>query len=608
MKKIFCSLFIISILSVYSIVIKAQNASTTQKNSSPEITSQELGKHIQYLASDNLEGRGTGTRGLDSAAEYIRKEFFRYGLKPSGEKNSYFQTFEVVTGMELAGGNSIMGAIGGKRMSFVVQKDFIPLSFTSNGSVSGEIVFAGYGISAPKLKYNDYENTDVKNKIVLIFSGHPEEDNPHSEFVSFAKLRSKALYAREAGAVGLLIVRPDTAEKELYKLKYDNSPSQAGIICINISRETADKILAKSKTKVASLYNELQKTKKPLSKTFKNLSILIAADVHAVKKNTSNVIGVIPGTDPNLKNQFIIVGAHYDHLGWGQDGSLYRGKEPMIHNGADDNASGTAAMLELAQYFTSKSKEIKHSMIFMAFTAEEMGTLGSSYYVAHPGIPLDKTVAMINLDMVGRLVDSTKELNVQGVGTSPDWKEIANSADKAYNLKLKFIDDGQGPSDHALFYLKDIPVLFLFTGLHSDYHKPSDDYEKINSTGEEAVTKFTADIISMLDARTEKLVFTKVKKSEAEQQARAFNVYVGTIPDYGAQEKGFKISGVSEGSPAEKAGLKAGDIITKFGETGIQSIYDYMGALGMHKPGEDVKVTVKRGNEEKVLTVHLEKK
>jgi aminopeptidase YwaD len=306
-----------------------------------------------------------------------------------------------------------------------------------------------------------------------------------------------------------------------------------------------------------------------------------------------------------MKNSYFVLGAHFDHLGWGFDGSLYRGTTPMIHNGADDNASGTAGMLELAQYFSAHP--LRHSILFMGFTGEEMGLLGSSEWVKNPTRPLKDAVAMFNLDMIGRLPDSTRKLNVQGTGTSPVWEQIVRSANAAYKFDLGLVADGQGASDQSTFYMKNIPVLFFFTGLHTDYHRPSDDFETLNMAGEEQVVRYIADIVSKTDAEKGPIAYVRVKKTE-DQRVRGFNVYVGTIPDYGSTEDGFKITGTSPGSPAEKAGLKAGDLIIQFGDTKIKNIYDYMNALGLHKPEEDVQAKVRRGGETVELTIHLIKK
>lgn len=594
-------LFATIIFSVISVAPSLGQATDSK------ITEKDIRSHAEYLASDALEGRGTGTKALDQAARYIEKEFKRYGVAPANG-NSYLQTFDATTGIALGKNNSLTITAGGKNTPLALETDFIPLSFTANESVTGEVVFLGFGIRASQFDHNDYGDLDVRDKIVLVMSGYPDGDDPHSNLATVASVRNKALYAREAGARALLVVRPDTSMTELAKLQYDNSPSTAGIVCVNITRRIADILLASAQTDLATVWNDLKQTKKSASMQLPGVSITLSAAVEFTKKPTSNVVGLVRGSDPALNNRYIVVGAHYDHLGWGQDGSLYRGSTPMIHNGADDNASGTAGLLELAQYFNAPENKPKRSLLFLAFTAEEMGLLGSTYFTAHSTVPVTDIEAMINLDMIGRMPDSTRELNVQGIGTSPVWKELVQLVNEPFQFKLKLIDDGQGPSDHAAFYMKDIPVLFFFNGLHSDYHKPSDDIEKLNTKNESSIVQFVADVVTKLDARSEKLAFTKVKPKEGARRASAFNVYVGTIPDYGSEEKGFKISGVSDGSPAEKAGLKGGDVIVKFGKTSVQSIYDYMGALGEHKPGEDVPVVVKRGNEEITLTVHLEKK
>jgi Zn-dependent M28 family amino/carboxypeptidase len=273
----------------------------------------------------------------------------------------------------------------------------------------------------------------------------------------------------------------------------------------------------------------------------------------------------------------------------------------MIHNGADDNASGTAGVLELAQYFAKHPA--RHSMLFMAFSGEELGLLGSAHWVGEPTIDLARVRTMFNLDMIGRLEPDSRRLNVQGIGTSPAWKDLVQEHNDTEKFDLALIDDGHGSSDHSSFYSKDVPVLFFFTGLHTDYHRPSDDVEKINFTGQEEVVRYIAEIISAADARSD-IPFTRVQKT-AEQKVSRFNVYVGTIPDYAHTENGFRITGASPGSPAEKAGMKEGDILTRFGETEIRNIYDYMTALSRHNPGEEVPVVVRRGEETTTLTVKL---
>ena len=320
-----------------------------------------------------------------------------------------------------------------------------------------------------------------------------------------------------------------------------------------------------------------------------------------IRAKTRNVLALLRGTqDPEAERVFV-VGAHYDHLGWGQDGSLYRGEIPQIHNGADDNASGTAGVLELAEYYAAHPAG--HSLLFMAFSGEEMGLLGSAHWVDEPTIELDHVRAMFNLDMVGRLSTEDRRLNVQGIGTSPVWKDIVEKQNDSEGFDLALIEDGHGSSDHSSFYAKGIPVLFFFTGLHTDYHRPSDDADLVNYEGQTDVVRYIAETLDAAD-ELEEIPFTRVQKAKEERVAR-FNVYVGTIPDYAHTEDGFRITGTSPGSPADKGGLKADDIIVRFGETEVKNIYDYMTALSRHSPGEKVDVTVRRGEETATLTLEL---
>ncbi|MBE0646115.1 MAG: M28 family peptidase [Bacteroidetes bacterium] len=578
------------LLSVSLHAQKAVKLPAVPSPSSPDITAKELKTHITWLASDALEGRGTGTPSIDLAADYIAREFKRYGLKPAGDNGSYFQTFEVITGVELTKHTLSLRLDGGEVP--VEEGQFMPYTFSASGEFQGRPVFVGYGITAPSGERDDYGRQDVTGRVVLVRAGYPEDADPHGSLPMLASARAKALTAREHGAAALLIIHDD--DREVHEFRYDRSPSDAGIPVGKIHIEAARRIL--DAAGIGSQVLEPGTIIMPQD----DVQLEVAGNfaVSLVRKNTRNVLASLDGTE---YSDYFVVGAHYDHLGWGQEGSLYRGEEPMIHNGADDNASGTAGMLELAQWYAAHPQ--RHAMLFMAFSGEEMGLLGSGHWVDNPTVPLAKIRAMYNLDMIGRLIDSTRQLNVQGIATSPIWKAIVEKENDTEKFNLALIDDGQGSSDHSSFYTKGIPVLFFFTGLHTDYHRPSDDADKIDYAGEEKVTRYVAEIISDADAADE-IPFTKVVKNEEQQVAR-FNVYVGTIPDYSANEHGFRINGTSPGSPADKAGLKEGDIITRFGDTEVRNIYDYMTALSRHKPGEEVPVVVLRGEDHVTLNVAL---
>jgi aminopeptidase YwaD len=558
--------------------------------STEAITSTELRAHVSWLASDELEGRGTGTPSIDLAAEYIAREFKRYGLKPAGENGGYFQIFEVITGAETK--DNALALIEDEDTRRLEYGTYMPYTFSASGGFRGKPLYAGYGIDDPNAKQSDYEGLDVKGRVVLVRAGFPENADPHGNIPMLASARAKALAARERGAAALLIIHDD--EKAVRDFTYDRSPSDAGIPVGKIHRETARMLLEAARIGAAVLDGgaPLDATEGPV------VEIQGRFNVTLVRKNTRNVLAMVEGSD---SEDVLVVGAHYDHLGWGQEGSLYRGEVAMIHNGADDNASGTAGMLELAQ--ACAANPARHAMLFMAFSGEEMGLLGSAHWVDHPTIPLQRVRAMFNLDMIGRLPDSTRRLNVQGIGTSPVWKEIVERNNDTEKFNLALIEDGQGSSDHSSFYMKNIPVLFFFTGLHTDYHRPSDDADRIAYESEEQVTRYIEEIIRETDQRSG-IPFTKVVKKEEQQVAR-FNVYVGTIPDYSANEKGFRITGASPGSPADKAGMKEGDIIMRFGETDVRNIYDYMTALSRHQPGENVPVVVLRGEDQVTLHVAL---
>jgi hypothetical protein len=320
---------------------------------------------------------------------------------------------------------------------------------------------------------------------------------------------------------------------------------------------------------------------------------------------TGNVIGFLEGSDPVLKNEVIVIGAHFDHLGYGGPNSMHRGMDKRIHNGADDNASGTAGVMEVAQKLASEKENLKRSFLFLCFTGEEEGLIGSSYFVKSEEFKKYNIVAMLNMDMVGRLKDDKLILN--GTGTSPYWVPKFEELNKTYSFKPSYNADGFGPSDHSSFYGKDLPVLMFFTDLHSDYHKPSDTYDKINTAGEEKVLKLVYDISFDLSTRSDKPTFTKVaaKQDDNKGERKSVKVYVGTVPDFSYTDAGYKISGVQAGSPAEKAGILAADIMIKFGDAVINNLYDYTAALGNYKPGQEVEVVVKRGTEEITVKVLL---
>jgi len=478
-----------------------------------------------------------------------------------------------------------------------LKEEFIPLSFTDNLSIECQVVFAGYGISAKDLNYDDYTDIDVKDKIVVVFRNHPDMKSPHSKFEQYSSLRYKTTTARDKGAKGIIFVNTNEKKDDpLIELIYDNAAKITGISAISIKKEILSFI------SFGDLQNEIDSTLKPKSFLIdQNYSAELVTEVKEVKGKSVNVGGIIKAANNKFPGEYLVIGAHFDHLGWGGDNSLYTG-EPAIHNGADDNASGTSGLLELAEKFSSITDKIDRDIVFIAFSGEELGLLGSSYVVNNFPLPIENDITMINMDMIGRLNDKN-DLIVYGTGTSSKWKNILDDKNE-YDLNLTFNDEGFGPSDHSSFYGKKVPVLFFFTGTHSDYHKPSDDADKINSSGEEKVLKYVYDVaITIVNSDTRPDYISVERKDTGKMTGT--RVYVGTVPDFAGDVDGYKLGGVTDGSPAAKAGLLAGDIIIKFGEKKISNIYDFTYALGDHVPGDKVNVLVKRGDEELTFEIEL---
>ncbi len=595
---------ILLVLLLFSPVLSSQN------RRSPAITSADLQEYVRYLTSAALEGRKAGTAGADKAAEYIAAQFRQDGLLPLGQTKDFLQKFEFVSGITLGPANACTVNIQQQSLPLVLNKDYRPLGFSSSGEFSDNVVFAGYGISAPNASYDDYKGLDVANKAVIILRYAPGADSTKKSFEQYTSLRYKASRAKELGAKALIVVTGplDSDQDDLITLSYDQSIGNAGIPALCLTRAACDRLLSLAGTSTETLQKEISATLHPHSIQIQGATIKIRTDVREVPARSANVIGFLEGNDAVLKNELVVVGAHYDHLGFGGEGSgSLKPDTVALHPGADDNASGTSGLLELAANFASRKNELKRSLLFIAFTGEEEGLLGSAYYVKNPLFPLDRTVAMINLDMIGRL--RNRRLIVYGTGTSPEFDSLITSHNSDSAFVLSLVKDGFGPSDQSSFYAKRIPVCFFFTDLHSDYHRPSDTWEKLDYPGMERVVKFVDAVAFDIDRETTapKYVAVEMPKTAASPD-RGFRVYMGTIPDFGEQVEGMKISGVREGSPAAKAGLQGGDIIVKFGSTDIKNIYDFTYALGQHKPGEEVEVTVNRGGEILTKIVKLERR
>ncbi|CUS83303.1 PA domain-containing protein [Candidatus Kryptonium thompsonii] len=573
------------------------------RSTSPQIDEKDLFKHLKHIASDELEGRRAGTRGAELASNYIANYFKKFGLKPAGDNGTYFQYFDFVSDVKMGDSNFVSFKTNSEEIKLNFKSDFIPLPFSESGKIKSDVIFAGYGITAPEQNYDDYEGIDARGKVVIVLKGTPDGYKAHSPFEKYLSIRYKVSNAQSKGAAGVILVDPFSEKFE--KFTYDYSAGKAGIQVIEVKNSVIDKLFKACgyDFKLYDIVKKIYDSQKPNSFPIKNLNAEIQTDVRYIKSKVANVIGYIEGSNHELKNEYIIIGAHYDHLGWGGQGSLIP-DTVAIHNGADDNGSGTVGLLELAEYFSHNRKKLNRTLVFIAFTAEEEGTIGSGYYVKNPVFPLENTIAMINMDMIGRMKEN--KLTIYGVGTSPIWNEIIERLNSEFKFELNLVKDGYGPSDHAQFYSKNIPVLHFFTGIHGDYHKPSDDYDKINYQGQKKILDFIASLTLELDKSKEKPQFVKVETPQ--RSARGFRVTLGVVPDYSEEVQGMKVSDVRPGTPAEKAGIKPGDVIIKLGEREIKNIYDYTYALGDFNPGDEVEVIILRNGEKLSFKVKFEER
>lgn len=559
---------------------------------------------VRYLASDELAGRRTGTAENRQAAKFIAEAFAKAGLRPIPGSTSYEQTFDYAVGVEIGGGNLFSMVVGRPELTLVAEtvgREFNPAGFSESGKVKGDLLFAGYGITAPKLGYDDYAGVDAHGKIVLLMRYSPDGGNPHGDFGHYAEMSAKVANAREHGAAGIIIINQPQDSAELPRVQLERNFGNVGLPTIFALSTIFDRLRDPAGRTLAQVQGRIDSTRRPASFAPAGWSANVGTDVKTRREQVPNVLGFLPGSDPKLRDEWIVVGGHFDHLGWGGEGSLYAGKDSAIHHGADDNASGTAGVIALAERFGARGGN-RHPILFVAFNGEEEGLLGSASLLKDGVIPAENVAAMINMDMIGRL--DSNHLIVEGIGTSPLWDSLVPAVNHD-RLTLKLGKSGYGPSDHASFYAKNIPVLFLFTGTHRDYHRPSDTWEKVNYDGEARVVGLVNDLVQAIDARPERPPFTKVTESSAERANMGFKVYVGTIPDYAYEGKGLRLSGVSEGGPAQKAGLTEGDIIMKLASKEINNIYDYTYVLGELKPKQTVEVEFLRGGKTMKVNVLL---
>ncbi|HYI11542.1 MAG TPA: M28 family peptidase [Thermoanaerobaculia bacterium] len=556
-------------------------------------------KHIRTLAADQMEGRGLGTKGLDKAADYIEKELRAAKLEPAFGK-SFRQTFPVKTGVALGGGNVLQG---------VANSDWTPLGFSSPGKFSGPVAFVGYGIDAPPLNYREFEGINLKGKVAVMLRYEPQERDDASPFDGkkpsrWSAMRYKAMKARDLGAVAVIFVTGPVQDEGLDKLPAlanDGPESPAGLPVLQVKTSVAQKWVD-----LAAFQKEVDADLKPRSRVLDRM-LSGTVDVKASFAEAQNVAGILRGRG-KLASEVVVLGAHYDHLGHGGRGSM-RPNDTAIHNGADDNASGTAAVLVAAKRLSELLRDAKdrRTVVVALFSAEEVGLGGSAHFVANSPRPVEKMVAMVNLDMVGALRDD--KLVALGSESAPEWRAMLDRTGTETKLTVSSGGDGYGPSDQTSFYARQIPVLHFFTGTHDRYHTPDDDADAVNFAGAGKVAELTARVVATVARGEVNPTYVRASAAPAMQgDSRGYGAWLGTVPDFSAMESsggGVKLADVRAGSPGDKAGLKAGDVLVAMAGTRIENLYDMTYALQDHKPGETVDVVVLRGAERVTLRATL---
>jgi len=584
-------------------------ATTAQAASSPtaDMSPARYLADVTFLASDAMQGRGNGSPELEKAADFIAEQFRKAGLKPAGDNNTYFQSFEVTTGTSLGAKNEL--SVAGTALK--IDDDFVPIAFSDTAAFDGPMIFAGYGITAPEYKYDDYASIDATNKIVVVFGHEPQELDPKSifagtDFTPYASYVNKTINARMHGAKGIVFITDPSHEYEdVGPATRREQAGDVGIPATHAKRATIVAAFKQGGKDLADLQKAIDQDLTPQSFELPNLTAHIATDVIRTRKTVRNVLAELPGADPALNVERIVVGAHYDHLGLGGASSLAPSLIGQVHHGADDNASGTAGLLELARVAAAHKGDWKRSLVLMAFAGEEIGLLGSSNFANHPTIPLTSIEAMLNMDMIGRVAGD--KLSIGGVGTSPAFKPALEDLGKDSGLVITTSESGYGASDHTSFNARKIPVLFFFSGSHTDYHKPSDTADKINAGGAVKVLALVYKLANHLAAAPQKIAYAEVQ--EPRQATRGsgggYGPYFGTVPDFRDDIKGVLFADVVMGSPAGKAGLKAGDIMTVFDGKDIGSLSDYAFVLRQKKPGDVIDVVVKRAGADLKVSVTL---
>ena len=587
-------------LILFIVALGAVLIQTKRTGLSSNITNNEIMEHIRYLSHESRGGRFPGTRGSKDVIAYMVKHLKSYGVEP-GANGSYVQPFDIISGIKLGDNNHAL--VDGD--SLFAEEDYIPLSFSSSGITEGSIVFAGYGMDIDEegLQWNDYDELDVEGKWVMVMRHSPERDNTHSLFAKHSPLHKKMLVARDRGAIGIVFIS-QMEDDGLFPLSYIPGYSNAGIPALHFSNYRADKVLRGTGWSREKIQKTMNRSLEPVTFTINNLELKTSVDLELVTTRGANVIGEIKSGNRRYRDDYVVLGAHFDHVGKGGPGSGSRKPNLIqVHPGADDNASGTSGLLEIAQKLAANKSRLKRSILLIGFDAEEKGLLGSKYFVDNPTVELGKIATMINMDMIGRMKDSSA--TVGGVGTSPLFEPLIDSLKLGRSFNLSTSSQGFGPSDHAAFYSKSIPVLFFFSGFHNEYHTPEDTWKYINLQGTTDIVNLVYDVAHHLARTPFRPAFTESgPKQSQSSMGRSFRVTLGIMPSYTSSEEGLVVDAISKPEgPAAIAGIAKGDIIKSIDSKPIKNIYEYMDRLGKLKKGMTVPVVIERNGE--VLNIEV---
>ena len=576
----------------------------------PETAEARLKALVGYLASDDLEGRMTGSEGARKGADYIANELDALGLRPFGDNGTYFQAFDFTADRRiLREANALRIQAGNGSQTYQVDTDFRPLSFTANADVQGEVVFAGYGLTVPGTNgYDSYAGLDVTDKIVLVLRYVPEgvDAERRAELNRYAGLRYKAMIARDRGARAILVVAGPNSPNagQLIPMTFDNSLAGSGVIAASVNDAVADALLRGAGKSLEEVQSQLDIENPHFLGQFplEGVEAAIRTGVERIKETDRNVLAWLPAAGRPTP-ETVVVGAHYDHIGHGDASSLAnKDEEGEIHNGADDNASGVAVALELARKL-ARREERRRNVLFAFWSGEELGLIGSSHFVEQPPLPLENIVAYFNFDMVGRLRDN--KLSLQGVGSSSVWRGLIERRNVPAGFDLSLLDDPYLPTDSTAFYPKGVPILSFFTGSHEDYNRPTDDPDTLDYQGMTRIAEFGAAIVNDVVSNDERPDYVEVQVSAPAGggDRDSLRAYLGTIPDYTTDLAGVAISGVRGDGPADKAGMRGGDVIVEFAGQRIANIYEYTYALDAVKIGEPVEVVVLRDGDRVTLRI-----